>query len=83
MSTLTFLTTANWIKFGNPGTVSQAQIDRFGRDFGLVEDPNNILSPLYNYQKKDADFSYVSFETDFNNGWTFGKQARYVFLRQR
>jgi len=68
-TTLTFLTTANWIKFGTPGSVSQATIDKNGRNFGLVDDPNSILSPLYNYQKKEADFSYVGLDTDLGNGW--------------
>ncbi|MEI6464805.1 MAG: TonB-dependent receptor [Verrucomicrobiota bacterium] len=68
-TTLTFLTTANWIKFGTPPSVTQATIDARGRDFGLVDDPNSTLSPLYNYQKKEADFSYVGLDTDLGGGW--------------
>ena len=70
-TTLTFLTTFNWIKFGTPGSVTQATIDANGRNFGLVNDPNNILSPLYNFQTKQADFSYLGSDTDLRNGWRF------------
>ncbi len=69
-TTLTLLTTANWIKFGNPGTVTQATIDKNGRNFGLVDDDNSPLSPLYNYQKKDADFSYIGLRTELDGGWS-------------
>ena len=68
-TTLTFLTTFNWIQFGTPGSVTQATIDANGRNFGLVNDPNNILSPLYNYQTKQADFNYIGLNTDLGNGW--------------
>ena len=68
-TTLTFLTTANWIKFGTPPSVTQATINTRGRDFGLVDDASSTLSPLYNYQKKEADFSYVGLDTDLGGGW--------------
>ena len=68
-TTLTFLTTENWIKFGTPPSVTQATINAKGRDFGLVDDPTSTLSPLYNYQKKEADFSYIGLDTDLGAGW--------------
>ena len=74
-TTLTFLTTENWIKFGTPPSVTQATIDAKGRDYGLVDDANNILSPLYNYQKKEADFSYIGLETDLGGGWHVGNKV--------
>ncbi len=73
-TTLTFLTTFNWIQFGTPGSVTQATIDANGRNFGLVNDPNNILSPLYNYQTKQADFDYIGSDTDLGNGWRFNNK---------
>ncbi len=69
-TTLTFLTTFNWIQFGTPGSVTQATIDANGRNFGLVNDPTSILSPLYNYQTKQADFDYIGLNTDLGNGWS-------------
>ena len=73
-TTLTFLTTFNWIQFGTPGSVTQATIDANGRNFGLVNDPNNILSPLYNYQTKQADFDYIGSDTDLGSGWRFNNK---------
>ena len=73
-TTLTFLTTENWIKFATPPSVSQATIDTKGRDFGLVDDPNSTLSPLYNYQKKEADFSYIGLDTDLGGGWSINNK---------
>ena len=70
-TTLTFLTSENWIKFGTPPSVSQATIDSKGRNFGLVQDPKNVLDMQYNYQTKQADFSYIGLDTDFGGGWQF------------
>jgi iron complex outermembrane recepter protein len=58
---LTVVGNYNNIKFNNPGTVTQAQINTFGRNFGLDAnpfDPNNLYYP-YNYQQKQADFEYI------------------------
>jgi iron complex outermembrane receptor protein len=60
-TTLTVVGNFNDIKFNNPGTVTQAQINQFGRNFGLDAnpfDPNNDYYP-YNYQQKQADFEYI------------------------
>ncbi len=70
---LTFLSSFNSITFGNPGTVTQSQIDQFGRNFGLKD--NNaanhldLLNRAYNYQHKRADFEYIGLTTDFGGGW--------------
>ena len=68
-TTLTFLTSENWIKFGTPPSVTQATINAKGRDYGLVKDPTNVLDPHYNYQTKQADFSYIGLDTDLGGGW--------------
>jgi len=70
-TTLTFLTSENWIKFGTPPSVTQATIDAKGRNYGLVQDPKNILDMQYNYQTKQADFSYIGLDTDLGGGWQF------------
>jgi len=72
-TTLTFLSSVNKIGFGNPGTVTQQQIDLFGRNFGL-KNPTpgyhlDVLSRAYNYQDKDADFEYAGLESAFAPGW--------------
>ena len=70
---LTFLSSINHIAFGNPGTVTQQQIDQYGRNFGLLDNtPANALNPLsraYNYQQKDADFEYIGLDASLGSGW--------------
>jgi iron complex outermembrane receptor protein len=64
-TTLTIVGNYNNIKFNNPGTVTQAQIAQFGRNYGLDNnpfDPNTNFYP-YNYQQKQADFEYVALKS--------------------
>ncbi len=72
-TTLTVLSSVNKISFGNPGTVTQQQIDLFGRNFGLKDDNAanhlDLLNRKYNYQDKKADFEYVGLDTGLGNGW--------------
>jgi len=78
-STLTLLSSVNMISFGNPGTVTQSQIDTFGRNFGLKDDnaANHLdtLNRKYNYQDKKADFEYLGLDTRFGNGWRLEDKA--------
>ena len=78
-TTLTLLSSVNKVSFGNPGTVSQQQIDLLGRNFGLSNDNAanhlDLLNRKYNYQKKKADFEYVGLETKFGNGWSVENKA--------
>jgi len=61
------LSSVNKIGFGNPGTITQQQIDQSGRNFGL--DDNNaanhldLLNRKYNYQNKKADFEYIGVDS--------------------
>jgi iron complex outermembrane receptor protein len=64
---LTVVANYNNIKFNNPGTVTQAQINAYGRNYGLDAnpfDPNDNYFP-YNYQQKQADFEYIALRTKF------------------
>jgi len=81
---LTFLSSVNHIAFGNPGTVTQVQIDTLGRNFGLSDNtPANTLDPnnrAYNYQQKDADFEYIGLDANLGGGWkTDGKLYTYRY----
>jgi iron complex outermembrane receptor protein len=70
--TLTVVGNYNNIKFNNPGTVTQAQISQFGRNYGLDAnpfDPNNNYYP-YNYQQKQADFEYIGYKVDLGSDFT-------------
>ena len=72
-TTLTFLSSLNKISFGNPGTVTQSQIDLLGRNFGLKDnnDANHLdlLNRKYNYQDKKADFEYIGLDSNLGSGW--------------
>ena len=72
-TTVSVLSSVNKISFGNPGTVTQQQMDLFGRNFGLKD--NNaankldLLNRKYNYQDKKADFEDIGLETRLPGGW--------------
>jgi iron complex outermembrane receptor protein len=72
-TTLSVLSSVNQITFGNPGTVTQAQMDQFGRNFGLKGDTAanklDLLNRRYNYQHKTADFEDIGLQTALGNGW--------------
>ncbi len=72
-TTLTVLSSVNKIAFGNPSTVTQQQIDLFGRNFGLKDDnaANHLdtLNRKYNYQQKKADFEYIGLDSLLGAGW--------------
>jgi iron complex outermembrane recepter protein len=62
---LTAVANYNNIKFNNPGTVTQGQINAYGRNYGLDNNPfdtNENYYP-YNYQQKQADFEYIGVDT--------------------
>ncbi len=76
-ATLTVVGNYNNIKFNNPGAVTQAQIAKFGRNFGLDAnpfDPNNDYYP-YNYQAKQADFEYIGLDAKLGSGLTLRDKA--------
>jgi iron complex outermembrane receptor protein len=76
-TTLTVDANYNNIKFNNPGTVTQAQIAQFGRNFGLDAnpfDPNNDYYP-YNYQAKQADFEYIALKSKLDDDFSVTDKA--------
>lgn len=68
-TTLTFLGNYNDIKFHNPDTVTQAQIDTLGRNYGLGNDPTKTDFWGYNFQAKQADMYYLGWDSRFGGGW--------------
>jgi iron complex outermembrane receptor protein len=78
-TTITLLSSVNKIGFGNPGTVTQSQIDTFGRNFGLKDDNAanklDLLNRRYNYQNKKADFEYVGIDTKLGAGWSLANKV--------
>jgi iron complex outermembrane receptor protein len=78
-TTLTFLSSVNKIGFGNPGTVTQQQIDLHGRNFGLDDNTAanhlDLLNRKYNYQDKKADFEYLGLDSRLGSGWSVEDKA--------
>lgn len=72
---LTVLSTYNSIHFSNPGTVTQAQIDTLGRNYGLSNVPFATDNRLYNFQDKQADFSYVGIDSRLSDNWELSNKA--------
>ncbi len=76
---ISVLSSVNKISFGNPTTVTQQQMDLFGRNFGLKD--NNaankldLLNRRYNYQDKKADFEDIGLETKLPGGWTIDNKV--------
>ena len=76
-TTLTIVGNYNNIKFNNPGTVTQAQINAYGRNYGLDAnpfDPNDNFYP-YNYQQKQADFEYISIRSRLGEDFSISDKA--------
>ena len=74
---LTIVGNYNNIKFNNPGTVTQAQINQYGRNFGLDANPfdtNNDYYP-YNYQQKQADFEYIGYKLKLGSDFSLENKA--------
>ncbi|MEI6106057.1 MAG: TonB-dependent receptor [Opitutae bacterium] len=76
---LTFLSSYNNIHFSNPGTVSQAQIDTLGRNYGLGNDPAKTDYRGYNFQDKQADFEYLGLESNLGGGWELSNKVYTYF----
>jgi iron complex outermembrane recepter protein len=76
-TTLTVVANYNNIKFNNPGAVTQAQINAYGRNYGLDDnpfDPNDNFYP-YNYQQKQADFEYIGLKSKFAGDFSLNDKA--------
>ena len=77
-TTVTLLSSVNKISFGNPGTVTQTQIDTFGRNFGLKDNnaanAADLLNRRYNYQDKKADFEYLGIDSKPGAGWNLANK---------
>jgi iron complex outermembrane receptor protein len=76
-TTLTIVANYNNIKFNNPGAATQAQINAFGRNYGLDANPfdPNENYYAYNYQQKQADFEYISLKSKFAGDFSINDKA--------
>lgn len=62
-TTISILSNYNNSKFGSAGPVSQAQIDQFGRNFALTNNPNDLLYVGYNKRIQTTDFEYIGVDS--------------------
>jgi len=66
-TTLTVLSNYNNSKFGAAQPVSQAQIDQFGRNFALTNNPNDLLYKGYNKRIQTTDFEYIGLNSSLTD----------------
>ncbi|MFT3782788.1 MAG: TonB-dependent receptor [Nibricoccus sp.] len=66
---VSFLSNYNMIKFNNPVPVTQTQIDTYGRNYGLSDDPTRTDYWGYNRRKNYTDFEYIGIDTTVANDW--------------
>lgn len=62
-TTISVLSNYNNSKFGAAAPVSQAQIDQFGRNFALTNNPNDLLYVGYNKRIQTTDFEYIGVDS--------------------
>ena len=68
---ITFLSNYNdiWFNKPNKGSLTQAQIDTLGRDFGLNDIPTSVDYRGYNYQTKQTDLEYLGVASQLSEQW--------------
>ena len=74
---ITVLSNYNDIKFNNPDktTLTQAQINTLGRDFGLNHDQFSTDCTCYNHQTKQTDMEYLSIKSALTPDWTLDNKT--------
>ena len=74
-TTITVLSTYNKIRFTNPGTVTQSQIDTLGRDYGLGTSATATDYTGYNFQFKTADFEYIGIDSQLTDNFSISNKV--------
>lgn len=74
---ITVLSNYNDIKFNNPDktTLTQAQIDTLGRNFGLNLNRYSTDCVCYNYQTKQTDMEYLGIKSALTPDWTLDNKV--------
>ena len=54
---------------------TRAQIEQFGPNFLMTNDPNSPLYYKFNFYRIPTDFEYVGLRTAFGNGWSIDDKA--------
>jgi iron complex outermembrane receptor protein len=82
-TTLTFLTTYNNDWFGVSNPVTQAQIDQYGRNYGLSNDPTRTDYTRYSHRSVEADMDYIGIASRFDGGWALNDKAYSYYYANR
>jgi iron complex outermembrane recepter protein len=71
-TTITAFTSIGELKSNTPNTKgpTRAQVDQFGKNYLLSNDPSQPNYFGYNFYHIPSDFDYVGLSTDLGHGWT-------------
>lgn len=76
-SLLTIFTSFNNINYAQPDSnkgATLAQVDKFGKNFQLDNDPKSMNFVGYNQTTKKTDFSYIRLRSELGNGFNLDNQ---------
>ncbi len=59
--------------------ITVAQAAKYGKDFGLSDNPNSALYWGYARVRKSTAFDYVRLQSDMGSGWGFDNTAYYIW----
>jgi iron complex outermembrane receptor protein len=59
------------------------QVELYGKNFSLNNDPTSEFCKCYNTEKKNTDFEYIDFRDDFGSGFTFEDQGYTYFYSNK
>jgi len=57
--------------------LTMAQVQQFGKNFGLGNDPTKANYFGYNRTDKNTDFHYIGIQSDLGNGWSIDNKTYY------
>jgi iron complex outermembrane receptor protein len=60
-----------------------SQIELYGKNFSLNNDPSSEFCKCYNHEKKNTDFEYIDFRDDFGAGVTLEDQGYTYFYSNK
>ena len=79
-STLTFLADSNNLYQNPPIGATLSEMQKFGHNFGLSDDPNSQSFFKFNFDKITTDMEYVDLASHLADGWEYdGKVYTYAY----
>ena len=85
-TTLTLFGSHNYTRYfqsdAGPGETLQ-QVQQYGKNFALTDNPNDEHFYGYNHEKKASDFEYIDLKGDVGDGVTYEDQAYTYFYSNK